>query len=269
MINDPELQNIMFMAVFTIPRMMAALSISPFFGDSFIQGMCRQVVIISMSIVAVPIVMYSSTGMGILPLDNINAWPLYLSGILIKEVAIGMLIGFITGVPFWIAEGTGFFIDNQRGSSMAEMFDPMSGGSSSPFGVLFTKVIGVLFFLGGGFSAFLTIIYESYAQWGVFSFFPTLSASFPETCLNLLDHIMGLIVTFAAPIVIAMFIAEFGLGLMNRFSPQLNVFFLAMPVKSGIASILIIFYLIFLVGFIQNEFVDTAKIKLFYAGLFK
>jgi type III secretion protein T len=93
--------------------------------------------------------------------------------------------------------------------------------------------------------------------------------TFAVTSLGLLDHIMGLIITFAAPVVIAMFIAEFGLGLMNRFAPQLNVFFLAMPVKSGIAAVIIIFYLVFLLGFLQKEFVNVEKLKIFYAGLFQ
>ena len=33
------------------------------------------------------------------------------------------------------------------------------------------------------------------------------------------------------------------LGLMNRFAPQLNVFILSMPIKSGACALLIIFYL--------------------------
>lgn len=257
-------QMIFLYVAFTIPRMMAALAVSPFFGDQFIQGLARQVVVISLSLAAIPIVMTSKIEVG-----DSTFWPLYLMGVLAKEVCIGMLIGFVTGVPFWIAEGTGFFIDNQRGSSMAEMFDPMSGGSTSPFGVLFTKILGVLFFVGGGFASFLTIMYESYDLWPVFSYFPVMSDSFAVTTLGLLDHIMGLIITFSAPIVIAMFIAEFGLGLMNRFAPQLNVFFLAMPVKSGIASVVIVFYLVFLVTFLQKEFVTVEKLKLFYAGLFE
>ena len=264
MIDTPETRQVFLMVAFTVPRMMAALSVSPFFGDSFIVGMCRQVVTISLSLMAIPVVM--SQGITI---PDTAIWPIFLLGVLVKEVCIGMLIGFVTGMVFWVAEGTGFFIDNQRGSSMAEMFDPMSGGSSSPFGVLFTKVIGVFFFLGGGFASFLTIMYESYLAWPVFSYFPDMKASFPMTCLHMLDGLMGLVITYSAPIVIAMFIAEFGLGLMNRFSPQLNVFFLAMPVKSGIASVLIIFYLVFLVGFLQKQFVTVEKLKLFYAGLFQ
>ena len=47
-----------------------------------------------------------------------------------------------------------------------------------------------------------------------------------------------------------MFMVEFGLGLVGRFAPQLNVFFLAMPIKSGVA----IFMLILLIGLIFEYF---------------
>lgn len=264
MMEDQDARTIFLIVAFTVPRMMSALLISPFFGDQFIQGMARQVVIISLSLMAIPVTLQTE-----ITVPQTSFWPLFLLGVLVKEIAIGMLIGFGTGLVFWIAEGTGFFIDNQRGSSMAEMFDPMSGGSSSLFGVLFTKVLGVLFFLGGGFFAFLTIMYDSYQTWPVFSYFPQFQPTFAMASLNLLDGIMSLIVTYAAPIIIAMFIAEFGLGLMNRFSPQLNVFFLAMPVKSGIASVLIVFYLAFLLNFFRGQIMTPEKWTLFYHGFFK
>ncbi len=264
MMGDHDIRTIFMIVAFTVPRMMSALLVSPFFGDQFIMGMARQVVIISLSLMAIPITLQTP-----ITVPDTIYWPLFLIGVLVKEIALGMLIGFCTGVVFWIAEGTGFFIDNQRGSSMAEMFDPMSGGSSSPFGVLFTKVLGVLFFVGGGFYSFLTIMYDSYVTWPVFSYFPSFQPGFAMVCLGLLDNIMGLIITYSAPIIIAMFIAEFGLGLMNRFSPQLNVFFLAMPVKSGIASVLIVFYLVFLLGFLKGQIMTPEKWQHFYHGFFK
>ena len=264
MTEIPGFREFFLYAAFTVPRMMAALSISPFFGQQFIGGIARQVVIMALALLAAPIVWASDFS-----LEEQGGWSLAIMLILVKEIVLGMLIGFASGIVFWIAEGTGFFIDNQRGSSMAESFDPMSGGSTSPFGLLLGKVVGALFFLGGGFNAFLTVIYESYAIWGVFDYYPTMRDGFPLTALRLLDSIMGLIVTFAAPIVLAMFLAEFGLGLMNRFSPQLNVFFLAMPVKSGIASVIIIFYLVFLLGFFRDQFVTTETLGRFYSALFE
>jgi type III secretion protein T len=53
-------------------------------------------------------------------------------------------------------------------------------------------------------------------------------------------------IIIAAPVVIVMFIATLGLGLVNRTAPQLNVFFLSMPVKSGLGVAMLIIYLPFI-----------------------
>ena len=40
----------------------------------------------------------------------------------------------------------------------------------------------------------------------------------------------------------AMFLAEMGLALVSRFVPQLQVFFLAMPIKSALAFLVLVLY---------------------------
>jgi type III secretion protein T len=258
------LQDTLLMLTFTLPRMTAALVFSPFFGQQFIQGMARQVVIISLTLIAVPIVAFTAS-----PADVASKSGLVFGVIIAKEIALGLILGYVSGLAFWIAEGTGFFIDNQRGSSMAEVQDPVSGSSTSPFGILLTKIVAVLFFIGGGFHAFLVLLYESYRLWPVFTYFPAFNPNLPVAALGILDSITGFIVLFAAPLVLAMFLAEFGLGLMNRFSPQLNVFFLAMPVKSAVASLLIILYLGVLTGLLQDQFVNREKLLSFFNALFR
>jgi type III secretion protein T len=39
----------------------------------------------------------------------------------------------------------------------------------------------------------------------------------------------------AAPVIAIMFFAEFALALVSRFAPQIQVFILAMPIKSALA----------------------------------
>lgn len=257
-------QDTLLMLTFTLPRMTAALTLTPFFSQQFIQGLARQVVIISLTLIAVPIVAFSATAP-----DVASKSGLFFGVIIAKEIALGLILGYVSGFAFWIAEGTGFFIDNQRGSSMAETQDPMSGSSTSPLGLLLTKIVAVLFFVGGGFHAFLILLYESYRMWPVFDYFPSFNPNLPAAALGVVDGLVGYVVLFAAPIVIAMFLAEFGLGLINRFSPQLNVFFLAMPVKSAVAAVLLIAYLGVLMGLLEDQFVNREKMQVFFQALFR
>jgi type III secretion protein T len=49
------------------------------------------------------------------------------------------------------------------------------------------------------------------------------------------------------------FLVDFGMGLMNRFAPQLNVFFLAMPVKSGLSMALMTVYWLAMFSVLSRE----------------
>ena len=46
----------------------------------------------------------------------------------------------------------------------------------------------------------------------------------------------------AAPALVAMFLSEIGLALVSRFAPQLQVFFMAMPIKSALAMLVLMLY---------------------------
>jgi len=50
-------------------------------------------------------------------------------------------------------------------------------------------------------------------------------------------------VIISAPVIILMFLATVGLGFVNRTAPQLNVFFLSMPVKSALGIAMLVIYL--------------------------
>jgi type III secretion protein T len=50
-----------------------------------------------------------------------------------------------------------------------------------------------------------------------------------------------------------MFVAEFGLGLVSRFAPQLNVFIVAVPIKAGVAVLVLIFYLPLIAEYMRDN----------------
>ena len=65
------------------------------------------------------------------------------------------------------------------------------------------------------------------------------------------DGMLRTMVVIAAPVIIVMFLATIGLGLVNRTAPQLNVFFLSMPVKSALGIALLIVYLPFIMDMLM------------------
>jgi type III secretion protein T len=163
--------------------------------------------------------------------------------LLAKEVALGTIFGFVTSLAFYAASGIGFLVDNQRGSSMAQEVDPLSGEETSPLGSLTFETLTMVFIAGGGFALFFQALLSTYAFWPVFSFWPDWTATpLRELILSQFGWFMATMVTLSAPMLLVCFLVDFGMGLMNRFAPQLNVFFLAMPVKSALVLALMVVY---------------------------
>ena len=148
---------------------------------------------------------------------------------------------------------------------MGQVFDPSVGGTTTSLGALLNKVVMLIFFVGGGFLAFLGLMYKSYQLWPVFSYVPKFgNIVFPTFVLNVADILMQNTALLAAPVVIVMFLVEFGLGMMNRFAPQLNVFSLSMPIKSGVAMFMFILYFPILYSLFELNIIDGQKLIMLF-----
>ncbi|MDR2738164.1 MAG: type III secretion system export apparatus subunit SctT [Puniceicoccales bacterium] len=247
-----EIASICVMLVISMVRLGAAMSISPFFSRQFVEGTARNMVIFSLSLPLFYLVLPT------LPEGQIDV--MTAGFYLVKEVIIGIILGFAASFIFYASEGVGFVIDVQRGASMATIFDPMAGAQTSLMGSFLIQMMSVAFFSAGGFLAFLTLVYETYKFWPVFATFPPLEFRFAVFFMDTLKDLMNTLFCLAAPVLIVLFLAEFGLGMVNRFAPQLNVFFLSMPVKSWLSMMFLLLYLSVLGYFFERYF--TVKSKL-------
>lgn len=236
----------------SVARLTAACSIVPFMSSSLVPGRVRNSIIFAWGLMVYPIVAPS--------VDIAVAPGLSVLVLIFKEVLMGLLIGFLAAKAFWIAMSVGFFVDNQRGASMASVFDPASGAQTSPIGEFLQHGLIALFYMSGGFLVFLGGLFESYLLWPIGSFFPSFSEEFPELFGRVFAELIMTIVLLAAPVIITLFVSEFGLGMMNRFAPQLNVFFLAMPLKCMVALFVLIYYLPILMSLLNNDLVGPDAI---------
>lgn len=240
-----ELRQALMVFSFTLPRILATFLVLPILSSQSIPGTARNGVVMSMALFAYPIVAVGAPSAELSMIAGL--------GILLKETFLGTIIGFSGAIVFWGIESVGYFIDNTRGASMASSIDPLTGSQTSPLGILLTQALTVIFFAGGGFLFFLAAIYESYGFWPVFSFFPQINPEGAVYFLGLVDRLVGLAVFMGAPVVIAMLLSEIGLALISRFAPQLNVFFLSMPVKSGVGFFVLVVYAGILLSYFGDE----------------
>jgi len=216
-------------------RVGVAFSICPALSDSMITGLARRVMVLAFALLAVPRVARG------LPPGEPSVWFLAATGV--KEAVIGLLIGFAAAAPFWIAENVGNFIDNQRGATMGEVYSPLSGTQVSTMGIFFTQLVSTVFVVSGAFLLLLGALYASYSIWPMFADGITFQTHAPAAALAQLDGLLRQTVVISAPVIILMFLATVGLGFVNRTAPQLNVFFLSMPVKSALGIAMLVLYI--------------------------
>ncbi|MFS9381036.1 type III secretion system export apparatus subunit SctT [Citrobacter sp. ANG330] len=166
---------------------------------------------------------------------------------LITEVVIGVLIGFVAAIPFWAIDAAGFLIDTMRGSSMGSIYNPTLAESSTLLGVFFSQLLTVLFFAGGGMNVLITTLYQS------FVLFPpgkhiVINRHLLDFIIQQWNLLFTLFLRFSLPAAAVMLLTDVGMGLLNRSAQQLNVFFLAMSVKSILALIILMLTLFVLLG---------------------
>ena len=230
-----DFHRIVIAFILAAARVGGALAICPATSSSMITGVARNAATLSFAALLVPCVQRW------MPPGDISSGLVCL--VAAKEAVVGFLIGFFASIPFWVAENVGNFIDNQRGATMGEVYSPLSGAQVSTTGIFFTQIVSTIFFVGGAVLVFLAAIYGSYAIVPMFGDWPGLRGDAPAFALDTLDGMMRTTFVISAPVIIIMFLATLGLGLVNRTAPQLNVFFLSMPIKSALGVAMLVVYL--------------------------
>lgn len=177
--------------------------------------------------------------------QGINFETLLIFGLIfVKEALVGFILAFVSSLIFYALMSAGILIDNQRGATAAQENEYLSQESSTPTGTVFLMAATTLFFTSGGFMALVGLLYLSYVAWPVVEPIPFIySSRMANLGGSLINDFASLMLLVAAPFVLVSLLCDIALGIMNRFAPQLNVFILAMPIKSAVAAFLLIIYL--------------------------
>lgn len=165
----------------------------------------------------------------------------------IKEILFGSAIGFVTKLFFTAVDIAGSFVDYQVGFSMAEVFDPSWGVSSSYFGKVYYWTAMSIFFLTDIHHLMIRLLVHS------FELFPVSALAVGdfgvEGILKLFSATFEMAFQLAAPFIIVALLTEILLGVLSRTVPQINVLILSMPLKVLVA---LVFTLVFLPTLIRN-----------------
>ncbi len=170
--------------------------------------------------------------------------------ILINELLLGILIGFISLLIFGIVQFCGSIIDVMSGMHMASILDPLTREQQSLLGQ-FQYILTILLFLV--FDGHHYIIHALYYS---FKIIPLGAITFlkfsPEAFLKVFSNIFLVGLQLSAPVIAILFLIDFSLGVIAKGVPQMNVFMTGAPLKGLVAFISLFICLIYFGAFFNK-----------------
>ena len=227
--NDPA--SLLSLMLLTLGRVLPIIGLSPFFGARVLPHPVKVVFGICLFVIFLPQLLIETKT----PLT----FNLSLIFMMLKELFIGLSLGYLVSVLFTIVQNVGMIIDHQRGGASLMVNDPTVQNQSSPLGTLFNMMLIYLFFMIDGPFHFIEAIRKSYElippdRFLNESFFQS-SSPFWRLQVELFNKMMVLSVQLAGPGLIAILMTDVFLGIANRLAPQVQITFLGMPLKSLLA----------------------------------
>jgi type III secretion protein T len=172
---------------------------------------------------------------------------------LLKEAAAGTIIGLFFGTILWALTAAGEIIDTKVGATIAQVIDPMTGASTSLNGILFGRFAQITFVAMGGITLLVGTVMQSYLIWPLGPGGINIQAASVKVFEGEFGRFFTLAFFFSLPILTVLYIIDLGMGFLNRFAQQFNVFSLSMPIKSVAATLLIIIILPMLASVIVTD----------------
>ena len=190
-------------------------------------------------------------------LDNSDI--LLLTGLSIKELFIGFTIGYLVMLFFRAFMMAGILTDHVRGYTTAEIHLPHLKEKTSPLGQLYFLLSIVIFLSLNGHHLYINSFIQSFQSIPV-TFIPT-AESLNLSLIIVYKQSASIFLTalsLTVPVIIVIILVDLALGFIGRSAPQINLFFLGLPLKS-IVGILIVFLSLLFVTNIMADWLNVPE----------
>lgn len=223
------LQDQMWMLVFVMIRIGAALMAAPIFGARTVPVQVRVVIAAAVSIFVLNWVPVR------LPQDMLAIETMLA---IVTEVVIGLSLGFVLQLAFAAPLVAAEQISGGMGMAMATAVDPNSGGQSGSMGQMFGIMLTLVFLAVGGHLLWLRLVVESYtlfppgADWDL--------GGRAWLLAGFATQMLATAVAIALPVTLVLLLVQLVTGVISRSAPSLNLFALGLPasVLAGLAALI-------------------------------
>ncbi|MFT0847548.1 flagellar biosynthetic protein FliR [Actinomycetaceae bacterium L2_0104] len=154
-------------------------------------------------------------------------------GRMVSEALVGAGLGFVIMLAISAVQVAGRFIDSFGGFEIGAAFDPMSQTQSGPFGRFYQLLAVVLLFSSDGYQLVILGVARTFQLLPLGQGFEVNVLA--DVLTNSVGSMMLAALQIAGPLVVVLFLADVGLGLLTRVAPALNAFAMGFPLKILIA----------------------------------
>jgi len=172
--------------------------------------------------------------------------------VVVQEALLGLLMGFVIQLLFFAVQFGGTIVGYQMGFAAANILDPQHQ-QQIPLLSQFQNVFAILLFLALDVHHMLIrVMVHSYELLppGAFDF----SGGAIPFVMELTGEMFVLGLQIIAPVMVALMLSMFILGIMSRVFSQLQVFLLSFPINIGMALIIIGLSMEMVLSLMENEF---------------
>lgn len=214
-----DFQIYSFLLIFL--RMGSAMVFMPGFQSAYVPVRVKLITALTISLVLVP---FLSTTLAEPPQDFLEFVRVGLF-----EITYGVFMGLMMFTLFSALNMVGNFAGQAIGFANAQIFDPNTQNQSMLIEVFLTLTALTIIFITDLHHLMITGVIDSYKLFPVGSPLPLADFSkfFSQTVNE--SFIMGF--KIASPFIAFMIVFYSGLGLVTRLMPQLNIFFLSLPMQ--------------------------------------
>ncbi|MBA4395734.1 MAG: hypothetical protein C0407_19445 [Desulfobacca sp.] len=170
--------------------------------------------------------------------------------IILQELILGLTMGFAVRLLFWGVEIAGTMISDAMGISMATMINPEMGRSTEISTLL--GLIAMLLFLI--MNLHHDLIYGIVKSYEVIPVARIRIDTLLIKGISLSGQVFVLAIKMAAPVLVGMLLVNILMGFIYKAAPQMNVFFVSMPVYLFIGLIILLLSTPFLIHFLGSRY---------------
>lgn len=178
-----------------------------------------------------------------------------------KEILIGTLIGYSADLAFGAIQMAGAAMGLGSGFESSRIFNPSMGESGSAFDQIFVMTATMVFLMINGHHLVITAIQKT------FEIIP-INGSLPfdglETIMTTTSTFIMAGIHLALPVMTAVILADLTLGLLARVAPQVQVYFLGLPVKVVVSLLALSFMFAGLLPYLSSLFKSMSENMLLF-----